>query len=423
MASCAPGGISIPHKENNIILIEHQEKMANMANMANSGIINCSNRLIPSNKKNRRTGPRSRGPTIRSRPRPSTRRKNGVASNSAMFMLEANLRNKIPSEGGGALKHRFDRLPIHKICCSQSCHPSEIVFRKLEKVAAPSRARRFLMMCNNNNRIIETGKQQDCLGMTPLHILACSTKHDLALYKLIIEKYPENLITQDGWGDIPLLYAFWGNAPQEVVHLLVEKHQSIFPTHELDWAGMVETLGRAQYLPGRASASLICIQNVLDMKQRAFPNHIVDWEKVVTNWASEDTQRATQHQAPRFHHDAFKYLIYFSIVERLNSLGVDRWRKEILSDMDELRWFVCYRKKSTDMIYSKLAHYEHMDQLREATSILELALWKESINCSVANDQESVMTSCHNEDTMNTCRIRCGADVVMPNVVSFLLPA
>ena len=55
-----------------------------------------------------------------------------------------------------------------------------------------------------------TGNQQDCLGMTPLHILTCSSVHDIEMYRLIVEKYPTNLITKDRWGAVPLLYAFWG---------------------------------------------------------------------------------------------------------------------------------------------------------------------------------------------------------------------
>jgi ankyrin repeat protein len=65
--------------------------------------------------------------------------------------------------------------------------------------------------------IDSTGNQQDCLGMTPLHILACSSAQCLELYKLMVEKYPYNLIVEDSWGAIPLLYALWGDASSEVV--------------------------------------------------------------------------------------------------------------------------------------------------------------------------------------------------------------
>ena len=42
-----------------------------------------------------------------------------------------------------------------------------------------------------------TGNQQDCLGMTPLHILTCSSVHDMEIYCVIIENYPTILITED----------------------------------------------------------------------------------------------------------------------------------------------------------------------------------------------------------------------------------
>ena len=100
-----------------------------------------------------------------------------------------------------ALKQRFNDLPFHKICYYQSYHPADSVLRDLKR-EDQSLSIKVLGGC-------ATGKQQDCLGMTPLHILACSTKHHLELYKLMVEKYPETLITKDKWGDIPLLYALW----------------------------------------------------------------------------------------------------------------------------------------------------------------------------------------------------------------------
>ena len=32
----------------------------------------------------------------------------------------------------------------------------------------------------------------------------------------MVEKYPENLIVEDAWGALPLLYAVWGDAPSEI---------------------------------------------------------------------------------------------------------------------------------------------------------------------------------------------------------------
>ena len=46
------------------------------------------------------------------------------------------------------------------------------------------------------SKLDPSGSQQDCLGMTPLHIMACSTVQSTGLYKALVEKYPENLIAK-----------------------------------------------------------------------------------------------------------------------------------------------------------------------------------------------------------------------------------
>ena len=102
-----------------------------------------------------------------------------------------------------ALERRFDGLPIHEKCYYQSYYLTEDVLSDLERIIDP-RAQQSRRL---RSKLNVTGNTQDCLGMTPLHILACSTKHDVRLYQLLIEKYPDNLIAKDKWGDIPLLYA------------------------------------------------------------------------------------------------------------------------------------------------------------------------------------------------------------------------
>ncbi|KAL7541836.1 hypothetical protein ACHAXR_011247 [Thalassiosira sp. AJA248-18] len=105
-----------------------------------------------------------------------------------LFMLES----RIISE----LKHRFDGLTIHRMMYYQSYHPTDTT---LENLNAATNLRSGL--CRKlRNKLNPSGNQQDCLGMTPLHILACSAKQKLALYQVIVERYPENLITEDKWG-------------------------------------------------------------------------------------------------------------------------------------------------------------------------------------------------------------------------------
>lgn len=74
--------------------------------------------------------------------------------------------------------------------------------------------------------------QQDCfcLGMTPLHIIASSSRgHSVEVFQCMIGKYPNALVTEDCWSDIPLSI--------EVIHFLfktctVPPYQVLFHS---DW--------------------------------------------------------------------------------------------------------------------------------------------------------------------------------------------
>jgi len=91
------------------------------------------------------------------------------------------------------LQHRFDRLPIHKLVYYQSYHQGVLhnLIATINMRSGQDHAAR--------SKLDPTGNQQDCLGMTPLHILACSAVHDLELCRVVVEKHPSNLITKDRW--------------------------------------------------------------------------------------------------------------------------------------------------------------------------------------------------------------------------------
>ena len=152
-------------------------------------------------------------------------------------MLEIcdDLRVAFPDEDGdsisNALKHRFENLSVHKICYYQSYHDVGTVLSDLKREINPWITSKFIGQLN------PTGKQEDCLGMTPLHILACSTRQDVEIYRLLIGKYPEALVMKDKWGDAPLLYAFWCDTPDEVIGFLVDSYKTKHPDYEFDWRG------------------------------------------------------------------------------------------------------------------------------------------------------------------------------------------
>ena len=77
------------------------------------------------------------------------------------------------------LMHRFVGLLIHKLVYYQTYNQGVLLVLR--------------------SQLDPTSNNQDCLGMTPLHILACSSVHDLEVYCVIVEMYPANLITEDRW--------------------------------------------------------------------------------------------------------------------------------------------------------------------------------------------------------------------------------
>ena len=171
------------------------------------------------------------------------------------------------------MQHRFDGLPIHSLIYYQSYHDG-VLQRLLAAINMSSGQRRTL-----RSKLDPTGNHQDCLGMTPLHILACSSVHDLELYRVIVEKYSMNLITEDRWGALPLLYAFWGAAPTEIIEFLLKSYQSLYPGHAFNWTMMVETMGRFD-TPKESIENLLCV------RQMRFPEQPIDWEYLLNGLPS-----------------------------------------------------------------------------------------------------------------------------------------
>ena len=176
------------------------------------------------------------------------------------------------------LQHRFDGLPIHKLVYYQSYDHQGVLQNVIDAMNTRSGQRRTL-----RNKLNPTGNHQDCLGMSPLHILACSSLHNLEVYRVIVEKYPANLITKDRWGALPLLYAFWGAAPVEIIQFLLASYKSLYPGYEFNWTMMVETLGRCD-------TPKEIIENLLCARQMYFPEQPINWEYLLDEFAKLSTR-------------------------------------------------------------------------------------------------------------------------------------
>ena len=309
-----------------------------------------------------------------------------------------------------ALQHRFDGLPIHKLVYYQSYNQG-VLQNLIAAINMRSGQRRTL-----RSKLNPTGSQQDCLGMTPLHILTCSSVHDLEVYHLIVEKYPANLITEDSWGALPLLYAFWGAAPIEIIQFLLERYQLLYPDHIFNWTMMVDTMGRCDTPKER-------IENLLHVKQMHFPEQPIDWDYLLDVFAN-----ATSFSFSRPFQERVQYIVMCGMSTRVESLAFKVWR-DCIFDMIHTANFE-WDKDNHPILYEireKLAHFEaEYPKLEEATTILELALWKmkiydNSLGENTTRHQKKIKTE--ESDIRSQCRLTCGADVVIGHVLPFLITA
>jgi ankyrin repeat protein len=395
-----------------------------------------------------------------------------------------------------ALKTRFDGLPIHKLCYYQSYHSSKTTIKNLKEV-------------------IESDgplKCQDYLGMTPLHILALSETQRIELYRFLVERFPECLITKDKWRELPIYYACMVGAPVEIIQFLLESLKAFFPNFHLDWQKMIRheeigytSLENARYLLETQKAQFPdqkidfrpfleeenkyydmtpeILQLLINYQLEAFPDQPLNWKKVIQmilhlhtrsldsniKWemvrylletqkthypnqkndfkefledggircmAPEILQLLVNHQAEAFpdrtldwekvtesylEHDSIellRYVVQLSITSRLEKLGSkNRWLSNIMDAIKEIPdrkepWPIDSqgRRRQINAVYSRLAKCE---LLKESASLLELALWKRILLPLGINDGES-------EDNKLDCRVKCRADVFIPNVLAFL---
>jgi hypothetical protein len=308
------------------------------------------------------------------------------------------------------LMHRFDELPIHRIVYYQSYHHGvlQILIAAINTRLGQRRTLR--------SKLDPTGNQQDCLGMTPLHILACSSVHNLEVYRLIVEKYPANLITKDRWGAVPLLYAFWGAAPAEIIQFLLESYHLYYPGYVFNWTMMVETMGRCD-TPKENIENLLCV------KQMHFPEQPIDWEYLLDKFAqpSNVSFRSTFIERMQF-------LFMCGMSERVDALAFQVWRYHI-TNMIHTAAFQLRRDNSAILhrIQDQLTYFDNeFLRLKEATSILELTLWKARMTVN-ENIHQEVMCGCQEKviidksEVRRQCRIKCGADAVIRHVLPYLI--
>jgi hypothetical protein len=294
-----------------------------------------------------------------------------------------------------ALLHRFDNLPAHQLMYFQSYYPIETTHARLKAL---------------RNELNSTINQQDCLGMTPLHILACSRRIPIELLRALVEAHPESLVSEDAWGALPILYLVWGDASSEIIQFVCHSIKSHYLHHILPWASMVTTL--SEHVPVRY------MQNLLDTQKTFFPDQNIEWDDLIDTLAKG--LKGTSIESLRF-------LMHYSTADTLRLIGIKEWRDNIMKLIETLPRCFSYFQ----YIRIKLAIYtvEYL-KLKDYSAILELALWKHRIDqimipATKISSADRKKKSKTNESAKfrKQCRVTCGADSVIDHVLSYLVPA
>jgi hypothetical protein len=102
----------------------------------------------------------------------------------------------------------------------------------------------------------------------------------------------------------------------------------------------------------------------------------------------------------------------------VEALAFKGWRENIISMIHTANFK--YKDRGIRRIQANDTHFEdEYPKLKEITTILELALWKMSMNVKMAQHQKKMRTD---ESSMGgQCRITSGADVVIRHVLPYLI--
>ena len=213
-----------------------------------------------------------------------------------------------------------------------------------------------------------------------------------------------------------MLYAFWGAAPAEIMEFLLESYQALYPDYDFNWTNMVETMGRTD-TPKES------IENMLHVRQIHFPEQPIDWEYLLNEFVNPALEF---RRSKVLFQEQMRFFFMCGMSSRVENLAFKVWRDHIrcLIHTASFPWIV----DSSHVLRSievELAHFEdELPKLKEATTILELALWKKEINDN--NSQQNTVRrqkeiKIEGASIRQQCRVSCGADVIIEHLLLFLI--
>eukprot|EP00980_Cylindrotheca_fusiformis_P017919 scaffold5688_cov104-Cylindrotheca_fusiformis.AAC.5 len=121
-------------------------------------------------------------------------------------------------------------------------------------------------------------------------------------------------------------------------------------------------------------------------------------------------------------------MMHLTVLRRLSYIGLPQWRKPIMAEVESYLQFetadIYELRTELEKIYTTMERYERY----ECGALLELAIWKHRMNqpslsaepMQVDDTDEKKATKTRTLDERQTCRIQCGAPIILSNVLLFL---
>lgn len=257
---------------------------------------------------------------------------------------------------------RFENLPLHRLCYKQACESAKNQVTHQERINNQIQQN---ILDNDDNTNDDTNPMDDHLvdpyGMNAFHLLALSVRPNIRLFQKLQPVHPRRALTMhDAWKTMPLEYLLCFNRAPGTVEMLQAMMEWGFQSR-IQFLGLVQWKQEVQF---------------------EMDGLVADFGNTTNTTATATATALTTTQQQR---------------------------------RDQLHQFLL-----------KLLHYERL----EALSVLECALWKSKLQQQPAttmsagstNDYVPSFVVQHGGEERSLCRFRCGADVVIVNVLSLLGP-
>lgn len=308
------------------------------------------------------------------------------------------------------LQNRFQNLPIHRIChCFHQLHPDSLDEKEIAQLIEDITVTNQSDGAGDGN---SSKRTTDCFGMTPLHVLACSSRPHPKLLKVLLDRsnkgnshddYYYSVLTKDGCGNYPIHHAVRCNAPIEIVQLLIEAqflhhHSSTGWQQEPPsfWKGLLDL---ACYNVASARVIKLLIEGSMKDSIDALP---------CPAWKQDVQSMILQYQQEEEEEDENAEL----------TNGLENKYQQQPNKKPRL----CLQ--SAQQLIKAVEKRLELYKFQETLSVLELAVWKVKLISDTGDDSGSRMMTMveeeENQRNREVCRIHCGAEFVTMHVLEGL---